>query len=126
MKVVMHRALTKEKGNVSELISTCLCLLMITVLVMAYMKNVSLLQQKSKINQISRKYILEMESRGYLEAEREVELLYELETIGAKDVSLEGTTRTEVEYGDAIYLSISGKLGEEYAFNEKRTSTSKN
>lgn len=115
-----------EKGNISELISACVCMLMLAILMAAYLDNVKLLQQKAKVNQLARKYILIMETEGYLEASQKTSLIYELEELGIIDISLEGSTEIDAGYGQPIKLIINGKLKENYEFTEKRMSTAKN
>ena len=46
--------------------------------------------------------------------------------LGVTEISYEGTTFSEVSYGDPIALEIKGKLKGEYGFVEKRVSTAKN
>lgn len=92
---------------------------------MSYMQNVSLIQQKSKVDQIARKYILRMETVGYLNVSDHALLCQELEEAGVTELELEGTTLQEVTYGEVIALRIRGKLEGAYEFDEKRVSTAK-
>ena len=98
--------------------AVCICMLAMTVLMMAYMDNVGLISRKSAVGQLARKYSLRMETGREL-------LLWELESIGVTEISLEGTSG-QVRYGEPIELRICGKLEEEYEFEEKRVSTAKN
>ena len=52
----------KEKGNVGEFMSVCICMLLLTVLLAAYMDSVRLIDEKTEINQIARRYILDRKS----------------------------------------------------------------
>lgn len=58
--------------------------------------------------QIAREYMLLMETEGYLNSTDEANLIDELENAGLSNISLEGTTLSEVNYGDRIYLVING------------------
>ena len=49
-----------------------------------------------------------METEGYLKPEDEQALIMELTGYGLYDINLTGTTKTEVEYGNRIYLKITG------------------
>lgn len=49
-----------------------------------------------------------MEIEGYLKPEDEQALITELTGYGLYDINLTGTTKTEVDYGDRIYLKITG------------------
>lgn len=115
----------KERGSIGDLMAACICMLMMTVLLVAYMDSVRLVDEKTEINQIARKYILRMETVGMLTESDRLLLCKELEVAGASGVSLEGTTFDRVGYGEKIVLRISGKLRGVYGFEEKRMSTAK-
>lgn len=110
----------------ADLLSAGLCILGMTVVMLSYMDNVSLIHQKTEVGQVARKYILRMETVGYLTASDETALQQELTSLGVTEIDLEGTTLHEMSYGSPITLEISGKLKGEYAFEEKRVSTAKN
>lgn len=115
----------KEAGNVGDFMAACICMLMMSALLLSYMDSVRLIDRKTEINQIARKYILKMETVGMLTEPDKSALLEELAAAGASEVRLEGTTVHRVGYGSAIVLHISGKLGGTYEFDEKRVSTAK-
>lgn len=116
----------KEEGSIGDLLAACICMLLMTVLLVVYMDNVRLIEEKTEINQIARKYILRMETVGMLTESDRILLGRELEAAGASAVSLEGTTLDRVGYGEEIVLKIKGKLRNLYGFEEKRVSTAKN
>jgi len=66
------------------------------------------ISDKWGMRQIAREYTLIMETEGYLKPEDQANLISELEIYGLYNISLSGTTTSEVEYGDRIYLKISG------------------
>lgn len=105
--------------------AACICILMLTVLLTAYMDSVRLIDEKANMGQIARKYILRMESLGMLTEADRAELCAELEAAGATEVSLEGSTLERAGYGEPIALYIRGKLRGVYVFEEKRVSTAK-
>ena len=115
-----------QRGNVGDLMLTGVCMLAMTVMMLAYMNSLELLEQKREVGQLARKYILQMETTGYLTAENSEALKTELAAVGATEISLNGTTVNPVGYGENIILQMEGRLGGEYAFSEKRTSTAKN
>lgn len=115
----------KEAGNVGDFMMVCVCMLMLTVLLTAYMDSARLIDEKAEMNQIARKYILKMESLGMLTEEDRTRLCAELEEAGASEVSLEGSTFERAGYGEPIALCIKGKLRGIYEFEEKRVSTAK-
>lgn len=118
--------LRKQKGNIGELMITGVCILAMTVVMLSYMDHVSLLQEKAEVVQLARKYILKMETEGYLSTGELALMTDELEAIGITEISCAGTTVSKVTYGEPIVLQIQGKLRGEHAFVEKRVSTAKN
>lgn len=66
------------------------------------------ISDKWGMRQVAREYILIMETEGYLSAADQGALQAELESYGLYNISLSGTTTSEVNYGDRIYLGISG------------------
>lgn len=120
------RACKRTRGNVGSIMVTGLCLLAMTVVMLSYMDNIQLIQQKTDVSQLARKYILRMETVGYLTSADRSMLTGELQAIGVTGVSYEGTTEETVGYGEPICLQIKGKLRGQYEFTEKRVSTAKN
>lgn len=116
----------KQKGNIGDLLVTGICILAMTVVMLSYLENVSLLHQKAAVSQLARKYILRMETVGYLLPDDQTALWQELDTMGVTEISLEGTTMHTTAYGMPITLCICGKLEGIYVFEEKRVSTAKN
>lgn len=116
----------KEKGNVGDIMITGLCMLAMTVVMLSYMDNVQLIRQKTEVSQLARKYILRMETVGYLTNQDCMKLTAELQEIGVTEINYDGTTVSGVEYGNPITLQIQGKLREQYVFTEQRVSTAKN
>lgn len=125
-----------------NLVTIGMAILAITIVVMVYLQCTELMLLKLEVSQVSRKYILKMETEGYLTPHNQNELLLELKELGLKNVELTGTTLLPVAYGDTIVLRIKGKieknmLNHEEVWNgttdvrlleveEKRMSTAKN
>lgn len=70
------------------------------------------ISDKWGMRQTAREYMLIMETEGYLPAADQTALIAELESYGLYNISLSGTTMREVNYGDRIYLKISGTYNE--------------
>lgn len=115
----------RNKGNIGNLLGTGLCVLAMTVMVLQYMEQVGLIYQKWEMVQISREYILRMETKGYLTRTDEQQLMEQLEAAGVCQISLEGTTGNPVGYGEPVILRIRGVIGDECNVEEVRSSTSK-
>lgn len=116
----------KEAGNLGELMTTGICILAMTLVMMAYMDCVDVIQDKLKAGQLARKYILRMETVGCLTMEDMGELTAELTELGITEAKYPGTTFEEAGYGEPIALHITGKIRGEYPFEEYRYSTAKN
>lgn len=123
----LTRYLTKrQKGNMTDIMAAGICILAMTVLMLSYMENIAMIHQKTAVGQLARKYILRMETVGYLTERDNTLLCAELNGIGVSEIDLEGTTMGEVPYGEPITLQITGKLKGGYVFEERRVSTAKN
>lgn len=70
------------------------------------------ISDKWGMRQTAREYMLIMETEGYLPTADQTALIAELESYGLYNISLSGTTMREVNYGDRIYLKISGTYNE--------------
>lgn len=58
----------------------------------------------------SRKYMLTMETMGYLDAASRTSLMQDLSDLQVTDIDLTGSTMTDAGYGNAVYLQITCKL----------------
>ena len=115
----------KDGGSVGEFITCLICLLAMTVLMEAVMGNIGAIQKKLHISQCARKYMLIMETEGFLDDDAKDSLLMELDSLGMENVSLMESTLNPTEHGNEIVLHIRGKM-DEYEIDEKRFSVSKN
>ena len=114
-----------EQGSVADIMAAGLCMLAMTVVMLAYMGNAGLINTKASVNQTARKYILRMETAGRLTEADRIALVQELESLGVTELELEGTTMEPVGYGETIVLQIRGRLEGGYEIQEKRVSTAK-
>ena len=115
----------KDRGTVADIMATGIFILAMTIVMTAFMDDMQLICRKMEIGQIARRYILRMETTGYLESKDQAEMLGELAEQGVADIDLGNTTRSEAGYGERVVLEIRGKLGGKYEFVEKRVSTAK-
>lgn len=115
----------RERGNVGNIMVTGVFVLAMVVVMLSFLENMKLIQQKAEVDQLARRYILRMETVGGLLEEDKVRLVEELAAIGVAEVDLSGTTMDEAEYGSKIELRISGMLGGRYEIEETRVSTAK-
>lgn len=115
----------KEAGSIGDFLAVCICMIMMTILMTVYMDCVHIIEEKEEINQIARKYILRMESTGYLAEEDKNMLLRELELSGITEINLEDSTMVRTGYGEEIVLRIRGRLEGNHEIDEKKVSTAK-
>ena len=99
----------KEAGSIIENMLVALVGMVLTtaflVIIFGAFASIS---DKWRMNQVAREYMLLMETEGYLTEEDKTELIKELEECGLYNISLSGTTVSEVGYGNRIYLKING------------------
>ena len=119
-----------------------IAMIAISIVVFVSLNVMDLMITKLEVSQIARKYILVMETRGYLAEDDKADMFNELGQVGLRDIDIVGTTLQSVGYGENIILSIKGNVSgwkasvgniwtkvfeiEEYEVEEKRMSTAKN
>ncbi len=99
----------EEASSFVHFIPIVITILLASFCVIAYIQYVSVFNVKDEVDMIARRYIIKMETTGYLQSEDCDELVDELKKIGIYDIDLSGTTMTEVSYGSEIQLVVSGK-----------------
>ena len=103
----------KRKGSVMEnMIVMLLNMILLCAFLVIIFGAFSGVSDKWQMRQVAREYSLIMETEGYLKPADQASLIRELQNCGLYDISLSGTTTREVNYGDKIYLRISGKYDE--------------
>ena len=118
--------LTKnEPGSVGEVMPMGMFVICIAFVFISFADCVRLVGLKSTVSQISREYILRMETFGYLTEEDRRGITAALDEAGLHDISLGNTDMSEAGYGNIIRLEISGVTEDGYEIREYRTSTAK-
>ena len=101
-----------KKKRKASVIENTLVMFINLVLVCAFLVIIfgafSGISDKWGMRQVAREYMLIMETEGYLKPADQATLKAELEGYGLYNISFSGTTTSEVNYGDRIYLCISG------------------
>lgn len=103
----------KEKGSVDKYGIPLFTMVAIFIILMISSTTLSSIKTKDKIDVIARKYLLRMEATGYLNSTDEADFITELTNKGMRNISLSGTTRSEVGYGNEIYLMLNGEVAVE-------------
>lgn len=109
----------KSEGNVMNLVTIGITILAMSIVVTAYLEYTGLMMKKMEISQLSRKYILLMETQGYLSEQNKQALLQELEALEVRNIDLSGTTLHPVSYGETILLKIRGTISTEILKDSK-------
>ena len=101
-----------KKKKEASIMENMLVMLLELIVVCAFLVIIfgafSGINDKWKMRQAAREYLLIMETEGYLSSTDQANLRAELESYGLYNISFSGTTVREVNYGDRIYLSIHG------------------
>ena len=103
----------KQKGQ-GDLIASLFVVLALTLFVFFFINVIADVNTRIQMDQIARKYILRMETEGYLTAEEKTAIKDELMSIPSvaavtdgADISFAGSTESSVGYGATIILKIS-------------------
>ena len=102
--------LKKKKGNIHKFGIPVFTMVAVFVLVIMFVSYLGDIDKKDGVDLVAREYLLRMETEGYLNATDEAELYKDLTAKGMKNVSIIGTTRNKVGYGNKITLAITGDL----------------
>lgn len=101
-----------KKKKQASIIENMLVMLLEMIVVCAFLVVIfgafAGISDKWGMRQVAREYLLIMETDGYLSGTDQAKMIAELESYGLYNISLSGTTTREVEYGERIYLCISG------------------
>ena len=115
----------KEKGSIGDVLPMCIFVIYIAFVMICFADCVKIINIKTSVSQISRQYILRMETIGYLTPADETAMRQALEDAGLRNISLGSTDTSEVGYGCEIVLDIHGVTEDGYEIREFRTSTAK-
>ena len=100
--------LKKKKASVIEnVLVSLISIVMVCAFLVIVFGAFSSINDKWSMRQ-ARETLLIMETEGYLKPEDQQALIHELEGYGLYNISLSGTTTSEVDYGERIYLKITG------------------
>ena len=106
----MSDSVKRRTGSVLKIIPLFLGMIATAVLSLMYLHYVKDMDIREQASQIAREYLLLMESTGYLTVQDEQLLTTELKQLGIDNINLTGTTTQPADYGEKIYLVISGSV----------------
>ena len=100
----------KDQGNIMSIFPAIFTTIAVAIMLVFYVGWMANVAKKDEVRQIGREYILAMETEGRLSGSMESAMKTELASKGLKNINLNGTTRTDVGYGNEIFLCIKGDL----------------
>lgn len=98
--------LKKKEGNVVDYVIYIFGILALCIFFAFSVEAIKEMSKYGSANLVARNYIIKIESHGYLSAENAQKLEESLEDLGFTNITLSGTTMTEVNNGDDIKLII--------------------
>ena len=117
-KAVNDKERLLSPGSVGDVMPMCVFVICIAFVMISFADCVRLINVKSSVSQISRQYILRMETYGYLTDNDRQGLMRSLSETGLTGVSLAGTDTSEVGYGNEIKLYIDGFTEDGYEIQD--------
>ena len=100
----------KDQGNLMNLFAPVLTIMALAVILVFFSGWMANISARDNVYQLSRRYILQMETEGCLNSTLESRLRSDLADAGMRNISLAGSTTSEVDYGNVIVLKITGDL----------------
>ena len=100
----------KRKGSIVDILPSMIMVIAAVMLIMVFFDLYQILSLNEDVKQIARKYMLTMETMGYLDPANQTTLVQELSDLQVTDIDLTGSTMSDAEYGNAVYLQISCKI----------------
>ena len=98
----------EASGVVENMLVALIGIVMGTAFLVIIFGAFSGISDKWAMRQTAREYLLIMETEGYMKPADQSALIADLESEGLYNISISGTTTREVNYGDRIYLKITG------------------
>lgn len=110
--------LKRDRGDTfNAILPNLVCVIVVMVLVTLFTSWIANVEHRENLNHICRKYILQMESTGYLSRDMQADLLAELKNAGMTEVNIVAPTQVEttsttnqVDFGEDVYLMVKGKM----------------
>jgi hypothetical protein len=104
------KAVFRKKKAVGNMLSCMLGMLFLFIVMYLGLDIYARLNLAIKKIGIERKYMLYMETQGYLAPERKEALASELTAIGVENISFSGSTLAPISYGQEVVLSVTGTI----------------
>lgn len=106
MKEKIKKWLSEKKEGMNDYVSAVIAIFCLFAFFMAMVYAYGGMMAENEIQRIHRKYLLAVEREGYLNDADMASLQAELTARGATNINLNGTSRSEVGYGNTVVLRI--------------------
>jgi len=116
----VYKDLKKKEGNVIDYSIVFIALLVSFFIILVSMDITKLRSDENDIDNIGRRYLLVLETKGYLPTEEQTSLINELQGVGVTNINIVGTTTSKVGYGNDVFLKVVGnKKIKDYSVDSK-------
>lgn len=106
MKRKIKNWLSQKKRGMSDYVAAIIAIFCLMAFFVAMVYAYSGIISENEVRRVHRKYLLAMEREGYLNDADLANLQADLTALGATNVVLNGTSRSEVGYGNTVVLRI--------------------
>lgn len=110
---------SNKSGKISGIIYG-ISLVFVLLVVFIYIESFNIVSRFTMVENINKKYLLRMETDGYLNEDNQYKLTKELENLGINNINFNETTKTKTE-NNIVVLSVKGNYKNK-ELNSKMTS----
>lgn len=100
------KKIKKKKGTAGVITILLISLLVMSFMFAYFVMNINPIKRRTDAETICRKYALTLEQQGYLTPENEYKMISDFNNIGINNINLNGTTMSQVQYGDDVCLNV--------------------
>lgn len=100
----------RKKAAFGNLLSTLVAIIFLMVAMFVAVSIIADMNLAITKLRIERKYMLTMETNGYLTLDNMAGMTSELTALGVDNISFEGTTLSKAGYGNPVYLVVTGSI----------------
>lgn len=104
MRIEKSKKNPTEEGNVVDQLGSIIVMMFIFAMILAFAAYGNSVQKRLNIDNIAKQYLYAMEQNGFLSEDDQKSMSDKLADIGVTIVNFDGTTDTQVAYGDEVIL----------------------
>ena len=101
----------KHEGNVGDIIGSIICVIFMFAILTTSINSNRIMSIKTQVDRMSRKAMLQLETKGILTATEKQDLYDEVMALGFDevDITVNGGSSTKVVYGFPVTIEIQGR-----------------